>query len=75
MVRWFRITARPFSLSPPVTISPMRNSPSVGRSRRPIRFINVDLPEPDGPTIETYSPASMTKDTGASAVTMPAPAP
>ena len=28
----------------------------VGVSRQPIRFISVDLPEPDGPTIATNSP-------------------
>ena len=30
--------------------------PLLGVSRQPIRFISVDLPEPDGPMIATYSP-------------------
>jgi hypothetical protein len=34
-------------------------SPAVGVSRQPIRFMNVDLPEPDGPMIATYSLRSM----------------
>ena len=29
--------------------------PSLGESRQPIRFISVDLPEPEGPMIATYS--------------------
>ena len=29
--------------------------PSVGVSRQPIRFISVDLPEPEGPMMATYS--------------------
>src|SRR5580704_6454720 len=35
--------------------------PLVGRSRQPIKFISVDLPEPDGPMIATYSPAAIVK--------------
>src|SRR5581483_8556688 len=31
-------------------------SPSDGESSRPINASNVDLPEPDGPAMETYSP-------------------
>ncbi len=34
-----------------------------GVSRQPMRFIRVDLPEPDGPMIATYSPRSMAMDT------------
>ena len=30
--------------------------PAVGRSSPPIRFSSVDLPEPEGPTIDTISP-------------------
>ena len=37
--------------------------PLLGVSRQPIRFISVDLPEPDGPMIATYSPRSMEIDT------------
>ena len=35
----------------------MRTSPEVGRSRPPTRLSSVDLPEPDGPMIDTISPA------------------
>jgi hypothetical protein len=30
-------------------------SPELGVSRQPSRFIRVDLPEPDGPMMATYS--------------------
>src|SRR5438034_5630600 len=30
-------------------------SPDVGVSRQPIRFMSVDLPDPDGPITATYS--------------------
>src|ERR1700680_1154385 len=33
-------------------------SPDLGRSRQPIRFTKVDLPEPDGPMIAIHSPGS-----------------
>jgi len=32
--------------------------PELGVSRHPTRFINVDFPEPDGPTTATNSPTS-----------------
>jgi hypothetical protein len=32
---------------------------AVGRSRQPMMFISVDLPDPDGPMIATYSPGVM----------------
>ena len=35
-----------------------RSGPVVGRSRHPRMCMNVDLPEPDGPTMVTNSPAS-----------------
>src|SRR5579872_6155880 len=41
------------------TFSPSSQiSPDVGRSRQPIRFTSVDLPEPDGPMIAIHSPGS-----------------
>src|SRR6185295_14965196 len=40
-----------------------RYEPLVGVSRHPIRFISVDLPDPDGPMMATYSPRSMAIDT------------
>src|SRR6185503_20948097 len=44
-------------------------SPLLGVSRQPIRFINVDLPDPDGPMIAMYSPFGMSNDTPCSACT------
>src|ERR1700722_9425781 len=44
-------------------------SPFVGVSRQPIKFIIVDLPEPDGPMMATYSPRSMRRLTPRSACT------
>src|SRR6266571_4818986 len=39
----------------------MRISPLEGRSSPPIRFSSVDLPDPEGPTIETSSPGATSK--------------
>src|SRR2546430_13727524 len=36
-----------------------RYEPFDGVSRHPIKFINVDLPDPDGPMMATYSPRSI----------------
>src|ERR1700674_948399 len=36
-------------------------SPEVGRSRAPIRFTNVDLPDPEGPMMAIHSPGSTFK--------------
>jgi hypothetical protein len=48
-------------------------SPCVGVSRQPIKFINVDFPEPDGPMIAMYSPRGMSKETPCSACTASVP--
>ncbi|GGU13424.1 hypothetical protein GCM10010178_00770 [Lentzea flava] len=45
--------------------------PDDGRSRVPIRCSRVDLPEPDGPTIASNSPALTCSETSANAVTPP----
>src|SRR5215203_863580 len=37
--------------------------PIEGESRQPIRFINVDFPEPEGPMIARYSPFLTSNDT------------
>src|SRR5260221_7584067 len=50
-----------------------RYEPLLGVSRQPIRFINVDLPEPDGPMMATYSLRSMRRSTPRSACTCSAP--
>src|SRR5213078_3826579 len=36
-------------------------SPDVGVSRQPIRFMSVDLPDPDGPMTATYSFFKLTR--------------
>ena len=46
---------------------------SVGTSSAPIRFIMVDLPEPDGPMMATNSPARMSSETSSSARTVWSP--
>ena len=48
-------------------------SPPVGVSRQPIRFMSVDLPDPDGPMIATYSLRRISTDTPRSAWTVSAP--
>src|SRR5215469_10496453 len=50
----------------------MRSLPSVGRSRQPIRFTSVLLPEPEGPVTATHSPATIENDAWSSAFTCPA---
>src|SRR5260370_17312272 len=47
--------------------------PELGESRHPIKFISVDLPEPDGPMIATYSPLRISTSTPRSACTCSAP--
>ena len=47
----------------------MRTVPPVGRWRAPTMFINVDLPDPDGPTTTTNSPSSTRRSTPSSART------
>src|ERR1700724_923497 len=45
------------------TFSPSSQiSPEVGRSRQPIRFTNVDLPEPEGPMIAIHSPGPTSRE-------------
>src|SRR2546428_4570409 len=47
--------------------------PCDGVSRQPIRFIKVDLPDPEGPVMATYSPRRTSNDTPWSACTFSAP--
>src|SRR5258708_30164803 len=47
--------------------------PELGESRHPIRFISVDLPEPDGPMMATYSPLRISTSTPRNACTCSAP--
>ena len=46
-----------------------RISPPLGRSRPPMRFSNVDLPEPEGPTNAVNSPRGTVRSTSDSAAT------
>src|SRR5438045_5221353 len=46
-------------------------SPSLGRSRQPIRLTRVDLPEPDGPITASHSPGATLSDTLFSARSSP----
>src|SRR5438046_9757430 len=48
-------------------------SPCEGVSRQPIKFISVDLPEPDGPVMARYSPRWTSNETPCSAWTFSAP--
>src|SRR5439155_118681 len=48
-------------------------SPAFGVSRQPMMFISVDLPEPDGPMIATYSLRPMARSTPRSARTISPP--
>ena len=62
------------SSSSPCTSAPFsRYVPAVGVSRQPRRFMSVDLPEPDWPTMATNSPRSMAKETPSSARTVSPP--
>src|SRR6266403_973234 len=47
--------------------------PELGESRQPIRFISVDLPDPEGPMMATYSPLRISTSTPRSACTCSAP--
>jgi len=51
----------------------MKTSPLVGLSSAPIMFSSVDLPEPDGPTIEIISPLFTPRVTPSSATVGTAP--
>jgi hypothetical protein len=56
------------------TSSPLSQySPAFGVSRQPTRFMNVDLPEPDGPMMATYSLRRMARSTPRSALTISPP--
>src|SRR6187455_859087 len=56
------------------TSSPCRRYvPDDGRSSSPSTFSSEDFPEPDGPMIETYSPASILRSMWSSACTTSSP--
>src|SRR5690606_4621632 len=51
-----------------------RYSPLLGRSRQPMMFISVDLPDPEAPMMATNSPARMVRSTSRSTGTVISPA-
>ena len=56
----------------PVTVlPPMRISPEAGARKPAIMLSKVDLPQPDGPTMQTNSEASMLKLTSLTPGTLP----
>src|SRR4051812_3690135 len=64
-----RILVRASSFSPPSVCPSMLTRPEVARSSPPSRFRSVDLPEPDGPTIDTSCPRGIATVTSFSAAT------
>ena len=60
-----RLRTRASALSPNwETFSPdSQYSPVEGRSKQPMMFISVDLPDPDGPMTATYSFSKMAQST------------
>src|SRR5512143_1258988 len=70
--RW-RCSASASSSSDETSSPSRRYVPAVGRSSRPSTFSNVDLPDPDGPMIEMYSPGWIVRSTWSSARTTSVP--
>jgi len=69
----FRTRASRVSSIPETSCPRSQYSPALGVSRQPSRFISVDFPEPDGPTMATYSFASIVTDTSRRACTTSLP--
>ena len=60
--------AMPTNLSGPVTRCPATvTEPRVGGLRPVVSFMNVDLPQPDGPTIATNSPGRIVSEISSTA--------
>ena len=57
---------------PVTTLPAMRISPAAGVRNPAITLSKVDLPQPDGPTMQTNSDALMPNDTPCTPVTLPA---
>ncbi len=68
-----RMSASALSLSRDTSWRFRKYSPAVGRSRQPITFMKVDLPEPEGPMIATNSPGSTFTSTPCNAWTTVSP--
>src|ERR1700741_3353776 len=65
--------ASSWSLSSLPSLPASQYLPEVGESRQPIRFIRVDLPDPEGPMMATYSPLRISTSTPCKACTCSAP--
>ena len=72
-IRSLRMPASASGLSADTSTPSKWYSPAVGVSRQPSRFMNVDLPEPDGPMTATNSPASIVAVMPLSACTVSGP--
>ena len=70
VVRFVTATASVMTGSPLIS-----SEPAVGGLIRPMMVSSVDLPEPDGPTIATTSPARASNVVGRSASTRVGPSP
>jgi hypothetical protein len=60
---WFLRSARSAAGTVVTSTPSSRYEPDCGRSRQPITFMNVDLPEPLGPMIATNSPVRTVSET------------
>src|SRR5215218_9682616 len=69
-IKWFLTSESLVSSSKKISCPFMSTFPEVGLSRAPMRFKRVDLPLPDGPTIETNSPLFTSKLTPSRATTI-----
>jgi len=72
MVR-LRSRARSSADMRPMSRPSIARLPLVGVSSPPIRFIMVDLPDPEAPMIATNSPASMSSETPSRALSSCSP--
>src|SRR4051812_29707038 len=63
----FRTRARSDALSSLTSVPLSRYVPVLGESSKPRIESSVDLPHPDGPEIDTYSPRAMCRLTSSSA--------
>ena len=58
-----------------MSLPSIRTHPALGRSSPPISIINVDLPDPEGPTMLTVSPTPILSETPRRMLTGPAALP
>ena len=70
-----RSWVRPLSSRLPMSRSPTKVWPEVGRSRPAMQCISVDLPDPDGPMTAVKRPRSKVTSIPASAWTVACPVP